>query len=118
MSIQPVSASIPQVVQQNPIKAPQVVPRSDIQEVKGVIADGTKAISDDAYKKQIENLNELLSGMNTNVSLSMDKSGNTLVVITDGETGKVIREMPPKAVVEIAEKARDYIIGLMVDKSV
>lgn len=82
-------------------------------------AEGAKAISEEAFIKHIENLNRLLSAKSTSVSLTYDSlSSPEKVSIVDAETGKLIREMPAQAAVEIAIKARDYIIGLMVDQSI
>lgn len=80
-------------------------------------AEGAKAISEEAFAKQIENLNKLLSSKSTNVSLSYDSlSSPEKVAIVDTESGKVIKEIPAQAAVEIATKAKDYILGLMIDK--
>jgi AraC-like DNA-binding protein/GNAT superfamily N-acetyltransferase len=74
-------------------------------------AEATKAISDEATQKQIENLNALLKAKQTNVSMEYDNlSSPKRVNIIDTETGKVIRTMPPEAANEIADKAKNYIL--------
>lgn len=79
-------------------------------------AEGARAISDEAIQKQLNNINELLKAKGTNVSMEYDGlSSPKTVSIVDNDTGKVIREMPARAAVEIAEKARAYIIGMLVD---
>jgi flagellar protein FlaG len=82
-------------------------------------ARGTKSISEEAVQKNIDNLNELLKAKQTNVTMEYDKlSSPKIVNIIDASSGNVIRQMPPESVVEIALKARDYVIGLMIDKTV
>ena len=100
---------------QSQVPQPQMKPQYEPVQT----AEGTRAISEEAIQKQIDNLNRLLTAKNTNVFLEYDNlSSPKMVSIVDNETGKVIKEMPPQAAVEIAEKARDYLIGLLVDKSI
>jgi uncharacterized FlaG/YvyC family protein len=82
-------------------------------------AEGAKAISEEAFRKQMEYLSKMLEAKETGVSLKYDSLSSTKsVTIIDNETGKVIREMPPEAAVAIAERAQAYAIGLLVDKAV
>lgn len=84
--------------------------------VQPLDASGAKAIGDEALKKQIQNLNELLKARNTNVTMEYDSlSSPAKVNIIDAESGKIINQIPPNAVVDIATKAKDFIIGLIVD---
>lgn len=80
-------------------------------------AEGTKALSEEALKKNIENLNRLLSARQTNITMEYDNlSSPKIVNIIDAQSGEVIKQIPPEGVVEIAMKARDYVLGLMIDR--
>jgi len=121
MSVQAIGAvssqeSYQQVQDVQP-KIEQVIAKPEFEPVE--MAEGTKAVSSEAVQKQIENLNRLLTAKNTNVAMEYDSlSSPERVSIIDTESGKVLKELPAQAAVEIAARAREYIIGLMVDKYV
>jgi uncharacterized FlaG/YvyC family protein len=118
MAVQPISAPSQQQAQdvQQPI-APKLEPIQKPQFQPVETAEGAKAISEEATQKQIDNLNELLKAKQTNVSLDYDSlSSPKRVNIIDTNSGKVIKTMPPEAAVAIAEKAKDYVRGLMIDR--
>lgn len=119
----------PQAVQQSePVQVqPTLKPMKEVEyqpiEKKSFepveIAKGTRAISEEAVEKNLRNLNELLRARQTNITMEYDNlSSPKTVNIVDANSGDIIRKMPPEGVVEIAMKARDYVIGLMIDKTV
>ena len=53
---------------------------------------------------------------NVNLQFSVHKaSGNIVVTVTEEETGKVIREIPPREILNLAEKFEE-MIGLIFDE--
>ncbi|MZQ75868.1 MAG: hypothetical protein GT589_06870 [Peptoclostridium sp.] len=79
-------------------------------------AQGRKEIGERAHEAALQHLAKLLHHKDIQVSTYMDtRSGLKNTVITDGETGRTIAELPPAAVIEITEKAREKHIGWIVD---
>lgn len=75
----------------------------DIAESKAIVAD-------------IQNNLHVLN--NADLSFSVhEASGNVVVTVTDGDTGKVIREIPPKETLKLAEKLEE-MVGLVFDQAV
>lgn len=55
---------------------------------------------------------------NADLSFSVhEASGNVVVTVTDGDTGKVIRQIPPKETLKLAEKLEE-MVGLVFDQAV
>jgi flagellar protein FlaG len=46
-----------------------------------------------------------------------EATGRTMVNVTEQETGKLIRQIPPKQVLDLAAKIED-MIGILFDKKV
>ena len=64
-----------------------------------------------------EELNELMSRINCNLSFKYHKEVNTLSVrMLDKKTNEVLKEMPPEAMIEHMIKAKDWI-GAFLDKN-
>ncbi len=120
MSVQaigPVASQTSQVAQDVQQVEYQPIERQEFHPIDS--AEGAKAISEEAVLKHIENLNRFLTAKNTNVYMEYDSlSSPEKVSVVDTESGKVINQFPAQAAVEIATKAREYIIGMMVDKYV
>ena len=67
-------------------------------------------------------LNQIQQNINImhNVSLQFsmhEATGRTMVNVTDQETGKLIRQIPPEQVLDLAAKI-DEMIGILFDKKV
>ena len=117
MAMQPIAAPSQQPQQAQDVqgtpKAEQIQ-KPQFQPIEK--SEGEKAISEEAINKQIQSLNELLKARSTNVLMEYDNlSSPKKVNIVDTDSGKVIRSMPPEAAVEIADKAKNYILGMMID---
>ncbi len=69
-------------------------------------AVGTREVGEDAFNKAMEQMRKMMSHKNIQIDNYKDKeTGLQRVIIRDTETGNVIREMPPEAVVQIVNKA-------------
>jgi flagellar protein FlaG len=92
------------------------------------VSQDTAQRDDDAKKTvqapSVTELSELASDAqknmkiihNVNLQFSVNKeSGRIVVTVTDEETGKVIREIPPEEIVKFAEKF-DEMVGMIFDK--
>lgn len=70
-----------------------------------------------AVSYMTEELNELMSRINCNLSFKYHKEVNTLSVrMLDKKTNEVLKEMPPEAMIEHMIKAKDWI-GAFLDKN-
>ena len=68
-------------------------------------------------EKVTEELNENFRIFNTAINFSIDEtSGNTVIKILDRETEKVVREIPPEQLLELASRLAE-IIGRIVDET-
>ena len=82
----------------------------------GNVAKGRREIGEKAWDAALKQLEKLLHHKDIQVSTSLDtRSGLRNMVLTDGATGKTIIKLPPTAVIEIAEKARQNHVGWIID---
>lgn len=84
--------------------------------------DGAKStaqnikVTDEKLQQATEAMGKIAQAMNSHLDFSVDKStGKTVVKIINGDTGKVIRQIPPEETLRIMSKMRD-IIGLLFDQ--
>lgn len=72
----------------------------------------------DIIKKSIEEINKKFDMLDSHLKIQMDRDTNMKVVkIIDNQTKKVIRQIPPEAVLKIA-KYIDEVTGLIFNKKV
>jgi len=75
-------------------------------------------ITPEVLKKAIENLNKKLSMLNSQLKIETDNdTGIRVIKVIDKETQKVIRQIPPEAVLKIA-KYIDEVAGLIFNEKV
>jgi len=73
-------------------------------------------VTDEKLQKATEAMGKIAQVMNSHLNFSVDKStGKTVVKIVNGDTGKVIRQIPPEETLRMMSKMRD-IIGLLFDQ--
>lgn len=64
----------------------------------------------------IEKLNKTLQIYNKHLKFSVHKeSGRVMVQVINNDTGEVIREIPPKKILDMLAKIQEYV-GLLVDE--
>ena len=85
-----------------------------------IVADNTKK-SLEADKKKIEKIAEILDSyvQSTQHDLKIqihDKTGDIMVKVISGEDGKVIREIPPEALLNLAAKVEE-MMGALVNEN-
>jgi len=69
-----------------------------------------------AIRHQVEQLNEFVKAMNHRLSFSIDtKTNDVIVKVIDGNTDKVIRELPPAELEKLHESIKEAV-GLLIDK--
>ena len=67
------------------------------------------------FKNAVEELNHNIKMFNSQLSFSVDdNTGKTVIKVSERETNKVIREIPPEALLRLASKLNE-IIGMMFD---
>ncbi len=78
-------------------------------------ANNAKDISPKELKKIISKLNENVSMLNQNVKFAYNDTIKSLTVeVLDASTGKVIREIPPKEVINLQKKLSE-VVGIIFD---
>lgn len=85
-----------------------------VKEPSGKAPEEVMTLDNEAVKQMIEEIQSHLQSMNINLSFSTygKNSENTAVVVSDKETGKVIREIPPKELQNLYTKLEE-LIGLI-----
>ena len=79
--------------------------------------DAPVALSRTALAESVADLNEYVRPFNTRLSFSVDEgSGQTIIRISDRETGEVIREVPPSELLQLAARLAE-LVGLTVDET-
>jgi flagellar protein FlaG len=72
----------------------------------------------DETKQAVTEVNAILKSMNHHLQFSIDDRTNTVIVkLIDGETGEVIRQIPPEEIVRLRAYYRDQQ-GLLVNMAV
>ena len=78
----------------------------------------TLPLSREATRKAAEALGEALSNLNRGIHYEIDESTNSVVTkIIDRDTKQVIRQIPPKEVLDIARKLKQFM-GVLLDTEV
>lgn len=76
----------------------------------------TPAQEEERLKDAADKANEFVKELSSRLQFSVDKdTGRTVVKVIDQETEEVIRQIPPKEMLEIA-KALDLIQGMIIRK--
>ncbi len=66
----------------------------------------------------VQDMENYLSDMRVNLSFKLhDETGDVLVQVIDGETGEVIRQLPPEEILELREKLKE-LRGVIFDSKV
>ena len=74
-------------------------------------------MDEESVSYMAQELNELMSRINANLSFTYHKEVNLLSVqMLDKKTNKVLKEMPPEAMIDHMIKAKDWI-GAFLDKN-
>jgi flagellar protein FlaG len=69
-------------------------------------------------RQAVQNLTEYVQNLRRDLKFSVDReSGRTIIKVTDSETGKVIRQIPPDEVLAIAQHVTDFSGMLLKDKA-
>ena len=75
-------------------------------------------VSVEEAKQAVTEVNDILKSLNHHLQFSIDDKTNTVIVkLIDGETGEVIRQIPPEEIVRLRAYYRDQQ-GLLVNTAV
>jgi len=80
--------------------------------------ESAKETSSIEIEKTVEDMNSFLNSMKKTLSFFVDKdSGRYGVKVVDNKTQKVIRQIPPQEVLEVAAKIKE-MLGALLDKTI
>ena len=79
-------------------------------------AGGRVAVAEKAFQTALGHVSRLLAEKNIQVSTVFDSENGNQVRIVDGDSGKLITQLPPDAVIQIAQKSKEQNIGWIVNK--
>ncbi|MZP29470.1 flagellar biosynthesis protein FlaG [Heliobacterium undosum] len=79
---------------------------------------GLRQEDEQRLEKKVNHLNEMMEPFNSHLKFEIHKeTGNIMVQIIDNRNDKVIKEIPPKKLLDLAAAIQD-VVGLFVDKRV
>jgi flagellar protein FlaG len=95
---------------------------ADIQYQRNIIDDGRqdeKKYDDEKERKQLEeSANAIFDSLNTGLALKFhERSGDWYAIIENKITHEVIKEIPPKYVLELRAQLRD-MVGFFLDRKI
>jgi len=91
-----------------PAKAPPQNVQAEATRVKKIAEQAAQNV--EAVRNAAKELNEFTKKIQTNLSFSVDEgSGRSVITVTDTQTGDVIRQIPAKEALAVANIIRDAI---------
>jgi len=79
-------------------------------------AGGRVTLAERAFETALGHVSKLLAEKNIQVSTIFDSQNGNQVRIVDGDSGKVITQLPPEAVIRIVQRSKERNIGWIVNK--
>ncbi|HBV86022.1 MAG TPA: hypothetical protein DEF42_04995 [Desulfosporosinus sp.] len=79
-------------------------------------AGGRVAVAEKAFQTALGQVSRLLAEKNIQVSTVFDGINGNQVRIVDGDSGRLITQLPPNAVIQIAQKSKEHHIGWIINK--
>ncbi|MFH2060652.1 MAG: flagellar protein FlaG [Pseudomonadota bacterium] len=104
-------------------QAPVVLKTTDVQVTEAGQLDLSKVLKPSEIKKEdveamVDALKDLTQTLQTKLNFSVDAGTNSIVVkIIDKGTDKVIRQIPPEAMLELQEKMQD-LTGFLLSENI
>ena len=79
---------------------------------------GTTKVSEKDAKETVDKINKFLQGENTHAEYAIHEGFKDIMIkIVDNDTKQVIREIPPKKVLDMVQKLCE-MVGIMFDKKI
>ena len=79
-------------------------------------AGGRVAVAEQAFQSALGHVSKLLAEKNIQVSTIFDSENGNQVRIVDGDSGILITQLPPNAVIKIAQRSKEHNIGWIINK--
>ena len=79
-------------------------------------AVGRVSVAERAFQTALGHISRLLAEKNIQVSTISDSGNLNQVRIVDGDSGRLITQLPPDAVIQIAQRSKEHNIGWIVNK--
>jgi len=95
------------------------VAQQDAKQPVTVASDASNAkVDPDDVKQAATEINQIIKSLNEHLQFSVDSSAKSMVVkLIDGDTGKVLRQIPPEEILRLRAYYRDHE-GLLVNTAV
>lgn len=115
--MEPVTKVTPGLATPSPTAVRAQAPAPAIQ-VTAEQGDKRQAVTEQKLQRAIDQANRALAGTNHSIGFTYERRLNQLFVqVKDKATGEVIKEFPPKALIEHQAAMREFI-GLMLDQKI
>ncbi|MAJ43318.1 MAG: hypothetical protein CMF96_01055 [Candidatus Marinimicrobia bacterium] len=79
--------------------------------------DLSEIIKKEDYNSTIDSVNQYVEMFNSKVSFSIDDKSREIIHVYDNETGDLIRQIPPKEMIELVDKLEE-IAGIIFNNKV
>ncbi|HME41747.1 MAG TPA: flagellar protein FlaG [Syntrophorhabdales bacterium] len=95
------------------------VPQQDVKQPVTTAADAAPAkVDPEDVKQAAQEINQVIKSLNDHLQFSVDDTTKNVVVkLIDGDTGKVLRQIPPEEVLKLREYYKEHE-GLLVNTAV
>ncbi|AMV12258.1 flagellar biosynthesis protein FlaG [Geobacillus thermoleovorans] len=118
MTIERVSSSFPSYEPMRSEQAKGDVELSAARPQEGEDSSPSQPLSEEKLEKVVNGLNELVQPSHTSVRFELHKELNEYYVqVIDEKTHEVIREIPPKKLLDMYAAMMEFV-GLLVDKKI
>jgi len=90
----------------------------DQNQSKEYVPVGTENVSPEKLDKAIQVANDAFKEMNVGFRYTLDKNINRQIVqVVNTQTGEIIRQLPPKEIINMLTRMYD-MLGILVDKKI
>lgn len=84
----------------------------------GANAEETNRLSKEDVEGMTESLNDFMQSLNTDIKFVLHQKMDMLMVqVVDNKSHKVLREAPPKELLDVMARVRDFV-GALLDKKI
>lgn len=107
----------PAIMQQEVAEAGTSKPENDTEQ-SSVKTDARNQLNKTEVEEITEGLNDFMQSINTDIKFVLHQKTDVLMVqVVDMEKHKVLREAPPKELLDVLARIRDFV-GALLDKKV
>jgi flagellar protein FlaG len=90
---------------------------SDKKKLEGKKQDLSSIVKEKDFNETIDSVNQYVEMFNNKVSFTIDNKSREIIHVYDNETGDLIRQIPPKEMIELVDKLEE-VAGIIFNNKV